>query len=85
MPQRTGLSTVQTVTKEGECHLFITLDLNITLNTDGSLRTTVAEEAGTKKEPKSTPMPDMDKLVYEIPDFENGMKLDFGKDITDGS
>jgi hypothetical protein len=75
MPQHISTGKIVTVTKEGEVHLSITLDLNINLKADGQFGvTTLAAEAVEK--PKEI---EKDSFEYEIPDFSSGFKVDFGK------
>lgn len=80
MAQRINPTTIHTITQDGECHLFIKLDLNITLNTDGTLRT--MDEAASQSHAKSShKFFDDDDIQLAIPDFQSGVNLDFGKDV----
>lgn len=66
---------VHVITKEGECQLNITIDLNINLNTgsvelQSSKATKVIEKEEEKKE---------EDMVWAIPTFKSGDKVKFGK------
>jgi hypothetical protein len=66
-------SDIKVVTKEGECKLSITIDLNLNLNSSGiQVGANVVEKSGevAKKE---------EKTAWEIPDFTTMPKLNFGK------
>lgn len=70
MGQLIKASKFETITKEGECHIKLTLDLNINLSTDGVLTTKITSVEKVEKE---------EKVDYTIPDFASGVKLSFGK------
>jgi hypothetical protein len=72
MVQRISPSKIVTVTKDGECHLVITLELNINLMANGQIGATLVGN-------ENMQMPKEDVFEYSIPDFTSGMKLDFGK------
>ncbi len=62
---------VKLVTKDGECKISLTIDLNINLNQNEGL-----VKQGMKHENE----PDDDEVSFVIPDFEgSGANLDFGK------
>lgn len=80
MPQRIT-PTTRVVTKDGECHLIITLELDINVNVNGQVN---AQSSATPvEEPKSPFEKDYDKVEFTIPDFQPGMKLNFGKEVND--
>jgi hypothetical protein len=60
---------VKIITKEGECQVSITLDLNINLNGEIAQVTTKVKQKEEEKE----------ENVWEIPDFSSGEKINFGK------
>jgi hypothetical protein len=62
---------VHVITKDGECQLNITIDLNINLNTGGLQITATKND-----EPKQV---EEDKTVWAIPKFSSGDKVRFGK------
>lgn len=66
---------VVTVTKDGECHLVITLELNINLNSvgDNGNRVTASIQSHDRADI------DDDNVEFTIPDFSSGQMLDFGK------
>lgn len=63
------------VTKDGECTIRISLDLNINLNSDGSIRVDTTAQPHVLK-PEEKPVKE-DNWV--IPDFKGGQKIKFGK------
>ncbi len=65
------------VTKNGECQVSITLDLNINLNSDGLVLGVSAKDAKAKK--KQQEEDDTVNWDAAIPDFSSGGKIDFGK------
>lgn len=77
MAQRITPTKVVTVTKDGECHLVITLELNINLNSVSGDGQTVSASI------KSHDRADIedDNVEFTIPDFSslNSGKLVFGK------
>jgi hypothetical protein len=64
---------IRVVTREGECQLNITIDLNINLNTG----TVDLQSAQANKIEK--PIEDEDKTVWAIPTFKSEDKVKFGK------
>ncbi len=72
MAQLIKTGDVKVITKDGECKLSISIDLNINLNTLGVTVNAQAkqEEVDNKKK---------DEVAWEIPDFGNIPKLNFGK------
>ena len=65
--------TVNIVTKEGECKINLTIDLNINLNQQ--VTDLIRQEVKKGYEPQEE-----EKVDFAIPDFEgSGTKLDFGK------
>lgn len=66
---------VHVITKEGECQLHITIDLNINLNTgvvDGQVsKATKVDQPTEEKEEEKT--------VWAIPTFKSEDKVKFGK------
>lgn len=71
MPQ--VIAPTQVVTKDGECRVIITLELNINLNQLGEISVNAQEF-------KAKPIPKIDDRVeFEIPSFTSNKKIDFGK------
>ena len=66
MAQLIKASDIKVVTKDGECKLSISIDLNINLNTSGVQNAKVEQ----KKE---------ESAMWEVPDFAQMPKLNFGK------
>jgi hypothetical protein len=65
---------VQVVTKNGECEVHITLDLNISLNADGL-------QIGASAGQSSSPNEDED-FEWAVPDFNlDSQQVDFGKKV----
>lgn len=63
---------MMTVTQDGECHLTITLELNINVNSSGDVVASLAQ----------TPIPKkVEETDLEIPDFLSGKKVTFGKKV----
>lgn len=75
MAQKLTPTKVVTVTKDGECHLVITLELNINLNSTGSDGNSVS--ASIQSHDKAEV--DDDNIEFTIPDFSSGTTLRFGK------
>lgn len=72
MAQLIKASDVKVVTKDGECKLSISIDLNINLNTLGvtvGTQSNRIESQDVKKE----------ATAWEIPDFTQQPKVNFGK------
>ena len=68
---------VQVVTKNGECEVHITLDLNISLNADGLQLGVSAGQS------KSSSDPDED-FEWAVPDFNtDSQQVDFGKEVEE--
>jgi len=65
-------SDIKVITKDGECKLSINIELNINLNSVGSLANQ-QEAVVTQKET------DKASTIWEIPDFETIPKINFGK------
>lgn len=74
MAQRIAPTKVVTVTKDGECHLVITLELNINLNGVGGVSASVQTADRAEVED--------DNFQFTIPDFSalSGKTVDFGKE-----
>lgn len=83
MAQRIVPSKVVTVTKEGECHVFITLDLNININAGGQFQVSPSQVA----EPVEPEEHEEDKTEWQIPEFGtfNSNLLNFGKDVENAN
>jgi hypothetical protein len=79
MPQRITPVKVMSVSQDGECHLTITLELNINLTANGEIGASL--QAQSEKPSKSRPIQEDDDVELTIPDFVSGMKLDFGKQV----
>ena len=61
----------ETITKDGECKVFINIQLDINVNNGAvSIKTAPSIEK------------DEEKVDWAIPDFSQSPKLKFGKDIT---
>lgn len=66
---------VQVITKNGECEIHITLDLNISLNADGLQ---VGASAGKSKSS------DDEDFEWMVPDFSpDSQQVDFGKKVEE--
>jgi len=61
---------VQVITKEGECKLNITIDLNINLN---------RENLGFKSDEPVVEKEKEEETIWAIPDFKSQDKVKFGK------
>lgn len=72
MAQLIKASDIKVITKDGECKLSINIELNINLNSVGSLANQ-QEAVVTQKET------DKASTIWEIPDFETIPKINFGK------
>ena len=66
-------TTVVTNTKQGECKVKITLDLNINLN--GVIASVSAGKSGQKQEDEN--------VAWEIGDFSPKKKVKFGKEVKE--
>jgi hypothetical protein len=64
---------VHVITKEGECKLNITIDLNINLNT-GTVDFQSAKATKIEQQPEED-----EKTVWAIPTFKSEDKVKFGK------
>jgi hypothetical protein len=62
--------TREIVTKDGECTIHITLDLNINVNSSG-----VEVSVGKATQEKN----DDDEVQWAVPQFTSGQKVKFGK------
>ncbi len=60
------ITTKEIVTKEGECKIHVTLDLNINLTSSGV-------------EVNGKPVKEEDKVEWAVPEFSSGQKVKFGK------
>jgi hypothetical protein len=71
-------NNVKVVTKDGEMHITISLELSINLNSDNlkiaAAPNFVVPQAEEKLKKQST-----DEPMWEIPDFSPMPKVDFGK------
>lgn len=74
MAQLIKSSDIKVITKDGECKLSISIDLNINLNTLGVAVNAQTVKVGDEKEEKKK-----DDVAWQIPDFANVPKLNFGK------
>jgi len=63
------------ITKNGECQVSITLDLNINLNSDGLVLGISASDDRAKKKQQE----EDDAVNWAIPDFGGEDKIKFGK------
>lgn len=79
MPQliKPSEATVITQTKQGECSVKISLDLNINLNSDGvvSVQEAKVKQVSAAKEE--------DKVDWTIGDFSPKKKVKFGKPVEE--
>lgn len=73
MPELIKPTKVSVVTKEGECKLNITIDLNINLNA-GTVDFQSAKVAKIEQQPEED-----EKTVWAIPTFKSEDKVKFGK------
>lgn len=67
------------MSKDGECHLTITLELNINLTTGGEVNASLAALS----EKSKNMVQEDDDVELTIPDFLSGMKLEFGKSVQE--
>jgi hypothetical protein len=68
---------VQVVTKDGECEVHITLDLNISLNSDG-LQIGASAGGSSKDEDED------EDFEWAVPDFGlDSAQVDFGKKVKE--
>lgn len=68
---------VKIITKEGEIQVSLTLDININMNTEGLLSQGIERKSiETELEKKIKKEED---FAWEIPSFEEGSKIEFGK------
>lgn len=77
MAQLIKASDVKVITKDGECRLSISIDLNVNLNASGiavGVQNTKVEQV-TQQEKENT----KESTLWEIPDFTPMPKLNFGK------
>jgi hypothetical protein len=78
MPQlirpTTEKTTIITQTKNGECEVKITLDLNINLNSDGVASISAGKVAQQQKD---------ESVKWEIGDFSPKKKVKFGKKVKE--
>ena len=77
MAQRITPVKMITVSKEGECHLTITLELNINLSANGEVGASlqgVAEKAKVVENEDEEPL-------FTVHDFLGGLKVNFGIDV----
>jgi hypothetical protein len=65
--------TIKTKTQDGECKIFITLELNINLTGDKLSIT------GTPVSAEIAPKSKDEEVQWAIPDFNSGIKVSFGK------
>lgn len=70
MAQLIKASDIKVITKDGECKLSISIDLNINLNTSGITVGVQNAKVEQKKE---------ESAMWEVPDFAQIPKLNFGK------
>jgi len=75
MAQRITPTRVVTVTKEGECHLIITLELNINLNAQNGVGNVSASVQSLDRAEVEE-----DNVEFTMPDFTSTKLVDFGKD-----
>jgi hypothetical protein len=76
MAQRITPTKVVTVTKDGECHLVITLELNINLNSVNS----GGEAVSASIQSHDRASVEEDNVDFTIPDFSSGGTFNFGKE-----
>ena len=77
MPQLIKPNSVKIITQDGEIQVSITLDLNINLNT-GELSNLVSNQVVQKTVNEVKPN-DSSSSAWEIPDFLDIPKINFGK------
>jgi hypothetical protein len=73
MPQLIKPGETKVVTKDGECHVSISLELTIKLEGD----VVQVQALGAKAEP--VPAPKVEEPAWQIPDFSSGKKIKFGQ------
>lgn len=88
MPQLFRANAIRVEGQEGDVHVHVTLDLNITLKTDGSLDIQ-ANARSQGQQSVAAPQPGGDKPAVEpeqperspfvIPQFKKATKINFGK------
>lgn len=76
MVGRINTPIAKVVTKDGECHVTITLELNINLTGESSIAGISAQSASIKKE-------EPEEVNWAIPDFGASPKISFGKKTGD--
>ena len=67
-------TTIITNTKQGECKVKITLDLNINLNSDGIVAS-VSDRRAQEEEDEN--------VTWQIGDFSPKKKVKFGKEVKE--
>ena len=72
MANRISPQSVKVITQDGEVHVLITLELNINLNSNEIQTVASSEKTEIKKEKESD--------IWELPDFGNSPKINFGKE-----
>lgn len=77
MPQLIKPSDVKVLTKDGEIKVSITLDLNINLQELEFKNKKFDNNSENNKIDQVE-----DKTVWQIPDFDSGQKINFGKEKT---
>jgi hypothetical protein len=69
--KRSEIIHTETVTEQGECRVFINVQLDINVNGDGSITAKV----------NAKPIEEESQPDWSIPDFSSGTKMKFGKEI----
>lgn len=78
MPQRITPSKIVTVSKDGEVHVTITLELNINLDTSGVIQVANQHSADSRAPEED----EDDRVNWEVPDFNSVSDFQFGKDVS---
>lgn len=71
-------NTVKVVTKDGEMHMTISLEITINLNSD-NLKVTAAPSVVVPQMEQKVATQKIEEPMWEIPDFAPMPKVEFGK------
>ena len=77
MAQLIKANDVKVITKDGECKLSISIDLNVNLNTSGI--TVGVQNAKVDQNVNQINKEEKESTMWEIPDFTPMPKVNFGK------
>jgi hypothetical protein len=79
MPQLFKKSYVRVEGEGGECHVHVTLDLNITLKTDGSLDVQAKARPTVEGSQVEEVQEETNETAWVVPAFTGGKRINFGK------